>query len=136
LLRLCSDGVDAAGTTQSLTPHDPVLCFPGEINVESTLIDGGIVDFNVMTRRSRFGHTLERISLNGQSRLVLATPSPGDMIMLYVVNGSCLLLPDQQRLRQGEALLLDQHDSGCRLEAVAAELMLVRLSALNLAAVA
>ncbi|MBB3212233.1 hypothetical protein FHW67_001513 [Herbaspirillum sp. Sphag1AN] len=129
-LRLQSDDVDA-GRTQSLTPRDPVLRFPGEINVESTLIDGGIVDFNVMTRRSRFDHTLERISLNGRTSLTLATPSPGDMIMLYVVNGSCLILAEQQRLHQGEAILFDQEDSGCRLEAVAAELMVVRLFAVN-----
>lgn len=123
-------------TMQSLAPHDPVLRFAGEIAVESTLIDGGIVDFNVMTRRSRFAHTLDRIILNGQTRLTLATPSPGNMILLYVINGSCRVLPDQQRLHRGDAILFDQQDLGCRLEAVAAELMLVQLSALNLSPLA
>src|SRR5450830_1243673 len=50
--------LDIEGASQQLTPRDPVLNFDGESTVQSALIGGGIVDFNVMTRRSVCTHTL------------------------------------------------------------------------------
>lgn len=37
--------------------------FPGEWNIDSTLVDGAITDFNVLTRRDVWTHTLERLRL-------------------------------------------------------------------------
>ena len=121
--------VSALDTSLSLTPRAPIWRFQGETGVESSLIDGAIVDFNVMTRRACFSHTLERMSLSGQTSL----PSllPGAMLMLYVINGRCQVEPAQQQLAAGEAILLDQQDGHCRLDAVAVELMVVRLAPVN-----
>jgi len=39
--------------------------FPGEWNIDSTLVDGAITDFNVLTRRDLWRHTLEGLRLSG-----------------------------------------------------------------------
>ena len=44
-------------TTASL-PHS----FPGDLPAFARLIDGPVLDLNVMTRRGRFSHTVERVA--------------------------------------------------------------------------
>ena len=43
-----------------LTPEDASVSFPGDAATSATLIDGPILDLNVMTRRGRFTHRLTR----------------------------------------------------------------------------
>ena len=43
-----------------LTRNSEPVCFPGDVPTSATLIDGSILDLNVMTRRGRFTHRLTR----------------------------------------------------------------------------
>jgi len=47
------------GTTSVLRPLECPLVFPGEASIRARLVDGPTRDFNVMTRRSLYSHTLE-----------------------------------------------------------------------------
>ena len=114
--------LDIGGVSQTLTPRDPVLRFDGATTVHSTLIGGGIVDFNVMTRRAAFSHTVEQITVIQQTAL----PMHGDAVLIYVVNGSCSL-SDENKLHAGDAVMLTAEEKHCIVDASAAELMLVRL---------
>ncbi|MDF0605839.1 HutD family protein [Neisseriaceae bacterium TC5R-5] len=77
----CFDGIDrqlmvlqgaglnlqlAAQPTISLTPDSPPLCFTGETAISSQLLDGAVIDFNVMTRRGRYQASIEKRLLYGQ----------------------------------------------------------------------
>ena len=44
----------------ALSEREPVVAFPGEIAVSATVGDAPTTDFNVMTRRGRCSHQLER----------------------------------------------------------------------------
>lgn len=44
----------------ALSEREPVLAFPGELAVSATVIGSPTTDFNVMTRRARCSHQLER----------------------------------------------------------------------------
>lgn len=114
--------LDVGGVVQELTPRDAILRFTGETAVSSTLIGGGIVDFNVMTRRALYTHTVEHLTVVQQTAL----PLNGDVILIYVVNGSCSL-PDGNKLHAGDAVMFTTEEKSCVLDASAAELMLVRL---------
>lgn len=48
------------GRQVALSEREPVLAFPGEIAVGATVDGAPTTDFNVMTRRARCGHQLER----------------------------------------------------------------------------
>lgn len=114
--------LDIDGAAQELTPRDAILRFAGETAVSSTLLSGGIVDFNVMTRRAHYTHTIERITVVQQTAL----PLNGDMVLIYVVNGSCSLA-DGNKLHAGDAVMFEAEEKSCVLDASAAELMLIRL---------
>lgn len=49
----------SAGTTSILRPLESPLFFPGEAPIRARLLDGPTRDFNVMTRRSLYSHTLD-----------------------------------------------------------------------------
>lgn len=48
-----------------LRPNDPPLCFSGETQIESKLLDSQILDFNVMTRRGKYRSRIEPLELDG-----------------------------------------------------------------------
>ncbi|PIW61863.1 HutD family protein [Shewanella sp. CG12_big_fil_rev_8_21_14_0_65_47_15] len=61
-----------------LTPNDAPFNFKGETQIESQLLDGQVLDFNVMTKRSRYSSNIEKICINntfiyGSSRNPLDT---------------------------------------------------------------
>ncbi|WP_313061205.1 HutD/Ves family protein, partial [Agrobacterium cavarae] len=43
-----------------LTIESDPLRFAADVHVDATLVDGAITDLNVMTRRGRFAHSVER----------------------------------------------------------------------------
>ena len=112
------------GVEQRLTPQDPVLCFDGAASVNSSLIMGSTVDFNVMTRRTMYRHTLERLFLPASEHCML--PVEGEMMLAYVVNGR-IRLQNGRTLQAGDALLLHAGEEVCPLNSSAAELILVQL---------
>jgi environmental stress-induced protein Ves len=116
--------LDVAGKAepQELTPREPVFRFDGETAIRCTLIGGGIVDFNVMTRRAAFTHTLEQLTITKPTVL----SAMGDTALVYVVNGNCRLA-NETRVHAGDAVLFRGADEERLLISDAAELMLVQL---------
>lgn len=104
-----------------LTPRDPVYRFEGETAIHCTLIGGGIVDFNVMTRRAAFTHTLEQLTITRPTVLSAA----GDTALVYVVNGNCRLA-NETRVHAGDAVLFRDSDEERLVISDAAELMLLQ----------
>ena len=105
-----------------MTPRDPVYRFDGETAIHCTLIGGGIVDFNVMTRRAAFTHTLEQLTITRPTVL----SATGDTALVYVVNGNCQLA-NETKVHAGDAVLFRDADEERLLISDAAELMLVQL---------
>lgn len=90
-----------------LTAAQPMLWFPGEADV-SAVVTAATTDFNVMTRRSRCRHQLEKIAAPG--RLVRRS----DKTLLFVAGeGYVLVRAGQQQfnLSRYDALLLDAGDA-------------------------
>ena len=88
-----------------LAPSSAPLAFPADVPVNATLIDGAITDLNVMTRRGRFAHRVERIAIEGSHALTSdACPN-----MLLVRDQGLSLISDGQSiaLEPQDALLPD-----------------------------
>jgi hypothetical protein len=81
--------------------------FAGELPIEAALIDGPVEDFNVMTRRSAYAHTLAWATIDGATRI--ARPRGIALLALVVVEGA--LVVAGTRLVAGEALLIDDDAS-------------------------
>lgn len=82
------------------------LQFAGERAVSAALLDGPVVDFNVMTRRARWQHGLQALTLHG--RQVLRRSA--DVELLYCAAGRLAGWQADARpfaLAAGEGLLLD-----------------------------
>src|SRR5450631_1775638 len=54
-----------------LTPSTPPFFFPGDATTQARLLDGPILDLNVMVRRNKYGHSVTRLSLNAPRTLVV-----------------------------------------------------------------
>ena len=102
-LRLeCSDGA-----THLLSADSAPLAFAGELAVSATLPGGPVGDFNLMTRRARWTHQLQRLCLLGERELA----ADADLALVYCVNCvglDCWLADGRElRLAAGEGVLLD-----------------------------
>lgn len=97
----------AGGEAHALTADCAPLAFAGERAVEATLPAGPVGDFNLMTRRARWGHQLQRLQLLGERALA----ADADLTLIYCVNGiglDCWLADGRElRLAAGEGVLLD-----------------------------
>lgn len=97
----------AGGQPHTLTADSAPLAFAGEQAVSAALLDGPVGDFNLMTRRGRWRHRLERLSLRGERPLAADT----DLALVYCVAGvglDCALADGRElRLAAGEGVLLD-----------------------------
>ncbi len=67
-----------------LTPASPPFGFPGDAATGATLLDGPIVDLNVMTRRGRFRHAVEPLRLDGERVLAVG----GHAVLLLCTAGA------------------------------------------------
>jgi environmental stress-induced protein Ves len=66
-----------------LDPSCAPLAFPGEIDVAATLVEGGVEDLNVMTRRGRARALVTRIPLHERGRFAPI----GDLLFLLGARG-------------------------------------------------
>ncbi|MEO6954519.1 MAG: HutD family protein [Polyangia bacterium] len=94
-----------------------VLEFPGELAVTAKLHGGSTTDFNVMTRRGRYTHRLERRRVAGRVHI-----GAGGTTIVFVAQGSI----------DGEGISLQRHDaliidSVCIVEATEAVLLVTTL---------
>ncbi|MBJ7308941.1 HutD family protein [Rugamonas sp. CCM 8940] len=88
------DGVllDFGGERFVLSDSDPVISFAGEEAVHATVAGGPTTDFNVMTRRGRCRHKLERQSVRGQQALARRSGTT----LLFLADGESLTLRSEQ----------------------------------------
>ena len=78
-LRLAIDGRAPIELTSGTAP----FAFAGDADVEALLVGGEVIDLNVMTRRRRFSHRLNRIEIPGSARL----EATGVQTLLYCAEG-------------------------------------------------
>lgn len=94
--------------------EDYCVQFAGEAQVAAQLLDGPTTDFNVMTRRSRCRHSLQRISLQeawqfqhsgGYSLLFVTTAAPGQDVICRAAHSDAQFI-----LHRHDSLLFDAAD--------------------------
>jgi environmental stress-induced protein Ves len=103
--------LDGAGMVLDIAGRDPVrlisqtppYAFPADLATSATLIDGTVIDFNVMTRRGKVNHRVNRhgetvTSPSGTTRLVLCSEGTLD------ITGS----GEQATLGRRDAAILDR----------------------------
>ncbi len=114
-----------AGATRQLTQRSDIFSFSGDEEVDSELVAGSIIDFNVMSRRGVYRHQVQRLIHTGKTMM----SSQADLTLLYLINGHCML--DEAHalrpLHAGDAVLLNAGDAPCMLDTRCAELMQVQL---------
>lgn len=107
LLIMSGDGMNLnfnQQVTLTLTPESQVLSFVGEDHVHAGLLNGAVTDFNVMTRRGRWLHVLEKytfdqtLSVCTPSDLLLIYHADGDVVE-YMIDDDTLFLSRQELLR-------------------------------------
>ncbi|OHV87869.1 HutD/Ves family protein [Mesorhizobium sp. ORS 3428] len=107
--------LDIAGRPPArLTMASAPLSFPGDVPTGAALIGGPITDLNVMTRRGRTGHSVERLCLSGQIEI----EASDDTTLVLAVEGSVKVFTDSAAiwLAPLDALILDRNSRRARLE--------------------
>jgi uncharacterized protein len=98
-------GVEGYGPTRLTIDTEPHT-FPADVATSATLIGGTVVDFNVMSRRGRVAHSVERF--HGDHN------SPAGAVRLAFCTGGTLTIKTgsaTEMLRPRDALLLDDHEA-------------------------
>ncbi|PWK75461.1 HutD family protein [Aminobacter sp. AP02] len=67
-----------------LSPWSPPHAFPGDVATSATLIDGPILDFNVMSRRGRLAHLVERLEFSNPTDVLAGDGTS----LIFVAAGS------------------------------------------------
>jgi environmental stress-induced protein Ves len=106
----------------SLTAASPACRFAGDAATSAELHHGPIADLNVMTRRDRFEHTLERFRLAGGAEIVGA---PFTLILAPEGGLSVATATAELRLGAGDAALLDGNPARLA-AAMAVEVFVIR----------
>lgn len=98
-----------------LSPGDPPLPFAGEMNVESRMIGGEVMDLNVMTRRGRFRHRLRTLEIDRPFEI--AAPANG-VTAIIATGGAVVRTSDIEiQLQRNDAVLFDVADGAITLRA-------------------
>ncbi|TIP03509.1 MAG: HutD family protein [Mesorhizobium sp.] len=106
--------LDIAGQpTARLTTASVPLAFAGDVPTGAALIGGPITDLNVMTRRGRMAHAVERRPLSGDIRIM---PRADTTLVLAVNAGFTLLTDERQSLGPLDALILERDSPELRLQ--------------------
>jgi len=94
-----------------LTMGSSPVSFSGEDEVVSTLADGTVSDFNVMTRRNRCSHTVTLMRVNGKTEISRMC----DILIMYLPESGIVHYLTRQgervELCQGDAVVIDESDS-------------------------
>jgi environmental stress-induced protein Ves len=86
--------------TSTLVADGPPLAFSGDVATTSRLLAGPTRDFNVMTRRGVFTHSLCRCTLAGSLAL-----GPASKHLIYSIEGQVLV--GEESLAPGDSVLVD-----------------------------
>lgn len=91
-------------------PHS----FPGDAQSAATLIDGPIIDLNVMTRRGKLAHRVALRSLTAAWELIARSP----VVLIYCKSGGIQVEDDiapPVEMRAGDTLLIEARPMDYRL---------------------
>lgn len=112
--------LQGAGVTLSI-PDYPVatisqdgdpISFSGDTGADACLLDGEITDLNVMTRRGRFWHRLDRVTFH--DRLALRTTKS---FRLVVAISPCQISHGRYSLAPFDSLLIEPYEASVNLSA-------------------
>jgi uncharacterized protein len=111
-----------------LTTESPPFRFPGELRVRATVADGPSTDFNVMTRRERYAHRVERRAVAGSSPIA----NRAGTTLVLVAKGSVTMRDgDRVSVDLGEAdaaVLVPRDGAGWTVHAAGAVLLIVEIT--------
>ncbi|MBZ9734772.1 HutD family protein [Mesorhizobium sp. CA18] len=96
-----------------LTMASAPLAFPGDVPTGAALIGGPITDLNIMTRRGRMAHEVERRSFTAEIRIA---PRADTSLVLAVGAAATLLTHDGPSLGPLDTLILDRDSPDLRLQ--------------------
>jgi environmental stress-induced protein Ves len=91
------------GRTIRLERQSAPLCFAADRPVHARLVDGPIVDLNIMTRRSRWHHVVRALP----ARRGVVSAAKGGTLALYVRAGEVKLPYPAPTLCRGDTLLIE-----------------------------
>ena len=118
-LRLSVDG-----RALELTTHSNPCSFRGEAVTHATRIEGNVTDLNVMTRRERYAHQVQRIASRGN-----LVRSDASIVILFCGDGSVGIESDEHavQLDARDALLIEPASAPLRLAGDGATLLLIEI---------
>ena len=94
----------------ALSEREPVVAFPGEVPVSATVDGTPTVDFNVMTRRGRCSHQVERRTFRDYSELARRSA----LTVVFLAEGDTLTVhSERERMSMVlyDAVVLDREQS-------------------------
>lgn len=99
---------DKPGIT--ITPVTPPFSFSGDHNTSAILIDGPVLDFNVIYRRDKIVSHVQRVVMQGTDRY-LTSVRRGDELLLYPYVGALHLSTSTQRMdtTEGDCYVINGH---------------------------
>ncbi|QUS38099.1 HutD family protein [Tardiphaga alba] len=106
LLVLEGNGLDLSVANQPVTriTRETIHSFPGDQPTSARLVDGSIVDLNVMSRRKIVMHDVRRIKLNGRQDFIVSTQT----ILIVEQGGLDIVAPTPaKRLGERDAIVVD-----------------------------
>ncbi|TIW27658.1 MAG: HutD family protein, partial [Mesorhizobium sp.] len=115
--------LDVAGRAPAeLTAASAPFSFAADVPTAAALISGPITDLNVMTRRGRMTHTVERLTVAAP----LEIEARADTTLVLPLDGEIVLAGDApERLGPLDALVLDLGTPRQRLEPAAGTILFV-----------
>ncbi len=82
---------------QTSTPYS----FMGEINITCQIYQDTITDFNVMTKRDKFKHSVQRFTLKKDQNPINISNSNGDILFILLAKGNLQI--NQITMTKGDA---------------------------------
>ncbi|HEY5757714.1 MAG TPA: HutD family protein [Steroidobacter sp.] len=109
-IRLTADHAAPELLIEDSEPHT----FAGESKTSATLVDGAIVDLNVMTRRDTFRHSVRRLSCDGQLRLDVSSST----VIVFCQRGELLIAATGTtgRLQPEDCAVIDGESASIELQ--------------------
>jgi len=112
----------AGGAPAELTAASAPFSFPADVPTGALLISGPITDLNVMTRRGRMAHTVERLTVAAP----LEIEAEAETTLVLPLDGEIMLVGDTpDRLGPLDALVLDRGARKPRLEPTGSTILFV-----------
>lgn len=99
---------DSSKREIKLDQNSAPYSFAGETPIECRIVGSALNDFNVMTRRTKFQHQVERIRLDFGQRKSVSTFTETNEIFFLVLGRGRIKINEEIHLEQDDAFRLDQ----------------------------